>query len=138
MREHASEHDAVAFFGIGFCCTFCSSTRRLAVVAKDALHLAVYSTTRYGQPRTMSGFRWHSNIVAQGASAAPPPRAGGNSSALGRLERAAASAPPRSYTADPMNPLCLPYEKLMGQLAVSQRDEKGCLLYTSPSPRDRG
>ena len=76
----------------------------------------------------MSGFRWHSNIVAQGAAAAPPPRAGGNSSALGRLERAAASAPPRSYTADPMNPLCLPYEKLMGQLAVSQRDEKGELV----------
>ena len=75
----------------------------------------------------MSGFRWHSNIVAQGASASPPPRAG-NSSALGRLERAAASAPPRSYTADPMNPLCLPYEKLMGQLAVSQRDQKGELV----------
>ena len=27
-----------------------------------------------------------------------------------------------------MNPLCLPYEKLMGQLAVSQRDEKGELV----------
>ena len=76
----------------------------------------------------MSGFRWHSNIVAQGAAAAPPPRAGGNSSALGRLERAAAAPPSRSYTADPMNPLCLPYEKLMGQLAVSQRDEKGELV----------
>ena len=29
-----------------------------------------------------------------------------------------------------MNPLCLPYEKLMGQLAVSQRDEKGELVQT--------